>query len=216
MEYKIIRSRRKTISIEIRSGEIVVRAPILVPKFAINKFVLQKADWINKYLQKTSLPSTIGIGKIMFGGVLRNLEFADGPNEIIFDGAKMIVLTSGNSTKLQNLKLKQFLIKESRDAIERHLKRYEHNFEVDYDFTIKMYKSKWGSCSPQNELTFNGKLIMAPDEVVEYVVVHELCHTRVKNHSKKFWNEVGLILPDYKRRRRWLRANHHLLDYENR
>ena len=71
--------------------------------------------------------------------------------------------------------------------------------------TIRSQRSRWGSCSSKGNLNFNCLLMLTPPEVIDYVVVHELCHRKEMNHSKAFWNEVAKILPDYKRQVQWLR-----------
>ena len=82
---------------------------------------------------------------------------------------------------------------------------------VDYGtITIRMQKSRWGSCSAKGNLNFNCLLMKTPDEVIDYVVVHELCHRKEMNHSPRFWAEVEKIIPDYKKRRSWLKTNSHL------
>lgn len=73
--------------------------------------------------------------------------------------------------------------------------------------SIRDQKTRWGSCSAKGNLNFNWRLMLAPPRVLDYVVVHELCHRKEMNHSKAFWNEVGTILPDYKELRKWLRDN---------
>jgi len=80
------------------------------------------------------------------------------------------------------------------------------------EIRIKEQKSRWGSCSTKGNLNFNWKIIMAPDEIIDYLVVHELCHLLHMNHSKEFWQSVGSILPDYKVRERWLKENGTLLN----
>lgn len=76
---------------------------------------------------------------------------------------------------------------------------------------IKDQKTRWGSCSSKCNLNFNWRLVMAPPEVLDYVVVHELCHLTHMNHSRDFWGLVGQVMPEYKERRRWLRENGSLL-----
>ena len=72
---------------------------------------------------------------------------------------------------------------------------------------IREQRTRWGSCSSKKNLNFNWKLLLAPPQVLDYVVVHELCHLKQMNHSKAFWTEVEAVLPDYKERKRWLREN---------
>lgn len=73
--------------------------------------------------------------------------------------------------------------------------------------TIREQKTRWGSCSSNRNLNFNWKLVLAPPEVLDYVVVHELCHLKEMNHSSAFWHEVEAVVPDYKARRAWLKEN---------
>lgn len=79
---------------------------------------------------------------------------------------------------------------------------------VDYGrITIRNQKSRWGSCSSKGNLNFNCLLMLMPHDVIDYVIVHELCHRLEMNHSPKFWQEVEKVIPDYKSRRKWLREN---------
>jgi predicted metal-dependent hydrolase len=81
-----------------------------------------------------------------------------------------------------------------------------HGFEPG-KLRISSARTRWGSCSRQGTLSFTWRLVMAPEEVIDYVVVHELCHLRHLNHSKAFWGLVEGILPDYKVRRAWLKRH---------
>ena len=73
--------------------------------------------------------------------------------------------------------------------------------------TVREQKTRWGSCSAKGNLNFNWKLVLMPEEILEYVVVHELAHRLQMNHSMEFWDEVEKILPDYRKRRQWLKEN---------
>ena len=80
--------------------------------------------------------------------------------------------------------------------------------------TIRDQKSRWGSCSSRGTLSFNYRLIFAPPEILDYVVVHELCHLTHMNHSKDFWNKVASVMPDYKIHRKWLKEHGNELSAE--
>lgn len=95
--------------------------------------------------------------------------------------------------------LHSFYIKASRKLIEERLKLYQKYFKVKYkSFSIENHKDKWGSCSSNKHLTFHWRLILFPIDVIDYVVVHELCHLVHMNHDRSFWRLVGKIHPRYK------------------
>lgn len=81
--------------------------------------------------------------------------------------------------------------------------------------TVRDQKTRWGSCSSRGTLSFNYRLIFAPPEILDYVVVHELCHLTHMNHSRDFWNMVGSVMPEYKIYRKWLREHGHELTLEH-
>jgi len=95
-----------------------------------------------------------------------------------------------------------------RQILHERVKLYSQQYGFQYQsIRITSARSRWGSCSASGSLNFSWRLIMAPLGVVDYVVIHELVHTVVHNHSKRFWKKVESILPDYKERRKWLRKN---------
>ena len=96
----------------------------------------------------------------------------------------------------------------AREPIYESLRRFAPQMGVNYGrVTIRCQKSRWGSCSSQNNLNFNWKLMLAPPEALEYVVVHELCHLIEFNHSQRFWRLVESRLPEYEAAKKWLKDN---------
>jgi predicted metal-dependent hydrolase len=75
-------------------------------------------------------------------------------------------------------------------------------------------KTRWGSCGPKGSLNFSWRLVMAPPEIIDYVIIHELVHLRVRNHSKRYWAAVNQIMPDFKQRRAWLQKNGYQLSLD--
>jgi predicted metal-dependent hydrolase len=86
----------------------------------------------------------------------------------------------------------------------------KHGFEYK-QAKITSARTRWGSCNSAGTLSFSWRLVMAPMPVIDYVVIHELVHLQVRNHSKKFWSRVGVIMPDYEQKIDWLEKNGHLL-----
>lgn len=173
---KLIRSKRKTIAIEVTSDcQVIVRAPLRISEKDINGFIGEKADWIEKSLSKMKKRQ----------------------EDLSIQNEKHKPLSE------QEIKL---LTTKAKRILPVKVKKYADQIGVSYErITIRMQKSRWGSCSSQGNLNFNCLLMNAPDEVIDYVVVHELCHRKEMNHSPRFWALVESILPDYKKRRQWLK-----------
>lgn len=174
ISYQIIRSSRKTMSLEIKAdGSVVVRAPLRLSETKIQKFVEEKQEWILKNLEK--------------------IQKRDAQKE--------------NVQKLSALE-RQHLQNKACVVISRRVAYYAEKLGVSYGkITLRQQKTRWGSCAANGNLNFNWLLILAPPEVLDYVVVHELCHRREMNHSQVFWKEVEKILPDYQERQKWLKDN---------
>lgn len=100
------------------------------------------------------------------------------------------------------------LIEQARQVIPKRVEYFSKRIQVTYGhITIRNQKTLWGSCSGKGNLNFNCLLMLAPPEVLDYVIVHELCHRREMNHSKQFWREVEKVLPDYQVWKKWLKED---------
>lgn len=96
----------------------------------------------------------------------------------------------------------------AKEYIPKRASHFAHMLGVSYGtITIRDQKTRWGSCSSKGNLSFNWRLILAPPQVLDYVVVHELCHRKEMNHSKQFWELVESVMPDYAVHRKWLKDN---------
>lgn len=124
-----------------------------------------------------------------------------------FENAQSTQPSSG-LTATQQRALQMRYIEAAKQYFPCRTAYYAELLGVSYGkITIRDQKTRWGSCSAKGNLNFNWRLMLAPPRVLDYVVVHELCHRREMNHSKAFWNTVETILPDYKELRKWLRDN---------
>lgn len=102
----------------------------------------------------------------------------------------------------------QKLADKALDYIPNRVEYYSKILNVTYGkITIRNQKSRWGSCSSKGNLNFNCLLMLTPTEVLDYVIVHELCHRKEMNHSARFWAEVEKIIPDYKNHKKWLKEH---------
>ena len=205
MEYQVIRSRRRTIAICIsKDGAVLVRAPLRTAQSTIDRFVGEKQGWI---LEKSALMAANAAIREKFsiavGSVLRLLG-NDYPvmlgENIDFTGNVFTIIQENSvETKLRIVNLYKNIAQ--RVIPERVALFSEQTGLTPVSVRIGSATTSWGSCTGKNGLHFSWKLIMAEQEVIDYVVVHELAHTMEHNHSTRFWRLVEKILPDYKERR---------------
>lgn len=105
-------------------------------------------------------------------------------------------------------KLETYYREMAREAVDERARYFSAQLGLNYNnIRIKEQKTRWGSCSGLGNLNFNWKIVMAPPDIIDYIVVHELCHLVHMNHSKDFWSLVECQIPDYKLRKKWLREN---------
>ncbi len=194
--YDVIRSRRRSIAIEInREGNIRVRAPYNVGNMQIRRFVEDKSDWIARTLEKIEKNReklSRDQGGPEYGG--------NGDNDTGDDGT----FSTDRLPPLSDADIRT-LAERAKEVIPRKVAYFASIAGVTYGrITIRNQKTRWGSCSTKGNLNFNCLLMQAPEDILDYVIVHELCHRKEMNHSKAFWAEVEHILPDYKKSSRWL------------
>lgn len=173
MQYKIIRSRRKTLGLEICEAALVVRAPMEVSDETVARFVERNRAWIDRQLS---------LAKV-------RLREADAQPPL----TRQDILA---------------LAARAKEVIPTRVAHYADLLGVSYgSITVRNQRSKWGSCSAKGNLNFNCLLMLAPPEVLDAIVVHELCHRKEMNHSKAFWHEVLCVYPEYKKWEDWLKKN---------
>jgi predicted metal-dependent hydrolase len=214
-------SQRKTIAIEISPDRTVrVLAPQRVTKKYIQELVGKKAAWIRKKIGafeqvgEFTTPRKYVTGEtfLYLGEPYRLVihNSTDRPSVRIINDQLDVALPVFLPTDEYPHAVRAALIEWYRDhalaKIEGFVVKYAGILCVPVPlFKVKLLKRRLGSCSATNNLNFNLNLITAPEPLIEYVVAHELCHFRHKNHSARFWAHVGTVMPDYKERRRDLR-----------
>jgi hypothetical protein len=210
----IIRTKRKSIALIIeQDGRLVVRAPMRVSDADIKHLVKQKEGWIREKQKQVKDKSTQSTPKVYMDGEEFLYLGKSYKLKIVTDLNPALVLSRKFYLSLRALpKAESVFTKWYRDqaraVISERVKLYaaRHGFKYR-KIRITSARTRWGSCSSMGNLNFTWRLVMAPPEVIDYVVVHELAHLQVNNHSKEFWNQVGCIMPDYKKRLRWLKEN---------
>ena len=169
----IIRSDRKTLSIQLKPGEIIARAPLRMKDKEIYSFIESKKTWIEKNLAK------------------------------IEEREKAI-------SELQPFTKEEIkaLAEKAKQIIPERVRCYAPKIGVTYNrITIRCQRTRWGSCSSKGNLNFNCLLALFPLEVIDSVVVHELCHRKHMNHSPQFYAEIEKVFPNYRKHHKWLNDN---------
>jgi predicted metal-dependent hydrolase len=214
---KIVRSRRRTIALVITpEAHLIVRAPLRAPAAMIDEVIREKRGWIRKKIaemiqQPQAIDHTYEEGEIFyFLGRAYPLHITDGTGAGIERTDRLCV----SCTLKPDIRsrLKRWYREEARQEI--HARCMWFSMMTGYSpasVRITDARQRWGSCTHKGGLNFSWRLIQAPLEIVDYVIVHELVHLKQPDHSPKFWAKVREIMPDYERRRKWLRENERLL-----
>jgi predicted metal-dependent hydrolase len=214
---KIIRSRRRTIALEITSrATLVVRAPRRASAADIEEIILQKSSWILRKIGEInrrpfSPCHEYAEGELfLYLGRSYPLQFVENGSLTIERGDRLYV----SRTLIPDIRneLKRWYMKEAiREIPARCMWFSLKTGHVPATIRITDARQRWGSCTHKGGLNFSWRLIQAPPEMVDYVVVHELVHISQPDHSKKFWDKVRKIMPDYELRRHWLQDHVGLL-----
>ncbi|MBI4778523.1 M48 family metallopeptidase [Candidatus Desantisbacteria bacterium] len=215
---QIIRSKRKTLSIEItHDARLIVRAPNATPLSFIEKFILKKRLWIQgkqNMVKEKHLSS-------------QPKKFVSGEEFLYLGNSYCLCIVSESTWPLlffQEFHLSRKYLSQARQLfidwykqeaykkIKERVDLYSRLFGLKYNkFNITNAQKQWGSCNAKNNLCFSWRLIMSPLHIIDYVVIHELMHIDEKNHSRRFWNKVKTVIPNFKESRKWLKENGHLL-----
>jgi hypothetical protein len=219
IQYKIIYSHRRSISLIVSPDKgIMVRAPYRTSLRSIERFVLEKSDWIRKHLEKYSGLTRLNHGKKYIDGELHlimgtehrlKIREAAHPFVRIYDG----IIEAGTRETGNTLRIKALLDTFYRQRAQEYLTgrfkeitgKFENHGFLPAGLSVKVLKSRWGSCSSRGRITISSELIKLDPVFADYVIIHELCHLRHHNHGKDYYKLLEELVPDYKRIRRDLR-----------
>lgn len=221
--FKLTRSARKTIALVVRGGVLEVRAPLRMPKAEIDKFVSLKEPWVEKQLARQQALAqkrkqfTVGYGDTaLYRGKPCPIIARTGRQAGFDDALSQFYMPSG----LPPQRMKAAVIQIYKMLAKKHLTERVLHFQPIMGVSVSALKissakTRWGSMSGKRSVNFSWRLIMAEDDVIDAVVVHELAHIKQMNHSDRFWAEVEKILPDYKKRDARLKAFSRMIGEQN-
>lgn len=220
---QILRSaRRRTLSLEVSHEGVRARAPERMRDTTIKQFITNKRNWIENTLANLPPlhePLSLQNGcELLVLGEVYTLLITKGQKAVYIDSDQQLVVPVSSRTNTPEQALRNKLIKWYKQVAMRHLELRVRNQAgrmlpdgITPKIKVRDYKRRWGSCDHRGDLSFNWRIIMAPDRVMDYVVIHELAHLQEFNHSRRFWNIVEHEMVDWREQQRWLSDNGSLL-----
>ena len=221
-KYEVTRSKRKTISIIIEPTGLV---RILVPNRYADKHIKlllqEKHNWIVeklKYFQekKIQTPDFTEGTKLDFLGFQYEIQYSQvvkkNEERIIIENSKCIIFARTFDTENLKEMIENWYRKEATEILKNRMSQIQQKVGKEPSkVSVKTQKKRWGSCTSKGHILLNWRLILAPVEVVDYVILHELCHLHHMDHSPKFWGKVMEFDPHYQNKRKWLKQNGHII-----
>ena len=218
--FNLIYRKRKTMSIEVETtGEVTVIAPVATSTDDVIEKVKSRAGWIvskqyeSKFINDTKIKREAVSGEsYMYLGRNYSLDIRvdeniDNISVKLFQG-KFVVNTYIKDEDFIKKAMENWYREKTLAKVKERVSYYSSYFNNEVTTVkVKEQKKRWASCTSKNELLFNWRCVMAPVFVLDYIVVHEMCHMEYKNHSKDFWNRVYAVMPDYEVRKSWLKNN---------
>ena len=215
--FDIIYKKRKSVAIHIDPyGQIEVLAPKGTSEDYIIQVIEQKWDWLQQRLteikdrmngpkEKVYDPGEVFLYLGKSYPILISEDSEIDKDYVMFEGGNLHIYVKEQEEERIKRALKRFYTQKCKAIVVDRLKTHQHNFKTKpRSISITDNQSTWGTCDSKLQLTFNWKLAMAPMEVIDYVVVHEMCHMVHLNHDRSFWRLVGSIISDYEQRQNWL------------
>ena len=217
IEYEVVFRKRKTMEIRIEPPDIVkVINPLGVSQEKIMEVIEERGKWIIEKIyhfeqinyrrikrEFVSGESLMYLGKDYSLDVEIDRDIKT-PEVKLYRG-RFIIRAGNNDKKIIRDSMEKWYRKKAEEVIKEKIKYYQRFFSsTPKEVKIKEQKKRWGSCTHDNKLLFNWRIVMAKSDVLNYIVVHEMCHMCHKDHSKNFWNLVSSILPHYEKSKEWL------------
>ena len=211
-----VTKRKKTISIRIDKNKIFVNTPHFIKEDYILSLLERKKEWICQTILKNSkqYKNNFANREAYYLGKKYRINTKKGlRNEVILKNDNLEILYKRKNINVKKT-LEQWYRLRCYLLLENRLKYYSKKINLKYNgFSIHSFKRRLGSCDNKKHISFNWKIILMPKQIIDYVVIHELCHIIHFNHSKLFWKEVANFCPDYKTHKSWLKNNFSILEY---
>lgn len=218
--YEVVKTDRATADIVIeRDGKVVIRAPNSIADEKVEEIVESKSYWIYKNLAEwrdlnsTRVPREYrnGEGFLYLGRSYRLLLTSKQAEPLLLKNGRFTLrrdLVEQGSVEAARVAFREYFIERGKERIGARVGYYAPKVGVRAkSVDVRDLGFRWASCSPKGDLAFHWKCMMAPATILDYIVVHELCHMHHRDHTNAFWNEVDKVMGDFRERKEWLRVN---------
>lgn len=209
-------ARKNTISIKVDKNKILVNSPHFIKENFIFNLLEKKKKWISKSLLRSNyeVNSNFACRKAFYLGKKYKINIKKGlQSKIILNKGSLELIFSRKNLKIKRI-LENWYKKKCYELLDQRINYFAKKINVKYkEVFIRSYIKRLGSCDTKKRISFNWKLILMPTDVIDYVVIHELCHLIHFNHSKLFWEEVSLYCPKYKYHKNWIEENLSILNF---
>lgn len=220
IRYQVKRSQRKTADIIVeRDGSVLVRVPESLPDQRIEDLVESKRYWIYKTLAEWRDLNSARVMREFRGGegfwyLGRTYRLS-----LVADQSRPLLLKNGwfclqrefvdrGDIEGAQAAFREYYVEKGKDRIGKRVGYFAPKVDVQPSkVMVSELGNRWASCSLSGKLSFHWKCMMAPQSIIDYIIVHELCHLRERDHTDAFWNEIDKVLPDFHERKDWLRKN---------
>ena len=220
MDYSLVQSKTaRKVRVRVGIAGVEVVQPGGKSLTDVEVFLKSSSGWIMNQLERVKQlrlvrkPMVKNAGTILYRGNMTPVcvdkkTRRNGTNKVIFEGGKLVIILGSQSNTPAAISLENWLRKLAKEEIRKRIDFLTAKLgKQPNKIFIMGQRTKWGNCSVLQNLSFNWRLIMAPDFVLRYLVTHEVVHLKVPDHSKKFWLTVQSLCPEMDRARQWLVAN---------
>jgi hypothetical protein len=220
VDYRLIHSKAaKTLRVRVGPAGVEVVQPAARKAGEVEAFLHANDEWIIAQLERVERlypvrrPHASAGGEILYRGASTSVQVIDhahrqGPAKVVFEQERLLIIRGPESRTSPAQSLENWLRKQARVAVEQHVAVVAGQIQrTPRTLYIMDQRTRWGSCSSRQNLSFNWRLIMAPEFVLYYLVTHEVVHLAIPDHSKRFWLTVHSLCPETERARQWLCAN---------
>lgn len=217
-EYEVVRSKRKTLAIHIRGGKVTINSPLRASVEWISEFVKDSGPWvqgkIRDQLKKQKEVLVLADGRdVPFLGRSRQLHVKLASRAKVELGEEKLLIHTPSHDKIEKV-FGSWLLEQAREYMVTQSIKTAKALGLEQrlkNVVFRRTRSKWGHCEDNGVIQYNPLVMMAPRAVIDYLIVHEVSHLRHLDHSPRFWKQVSVLCPDYKKHREWLNLHGHRL-----